>query len=215
MAKGKKKKLVKKATKVPVKKKKTVKKKETGKELVIAAVGPKAEKNLRMTKNKIKKLKELGGEFKKDLPSIFNLIDNYKDSKSIQLAYYKAALAVVVDIIPVLETKAAKTKWDRDILALNATLDQGMQILANVQALDESKNIIHRIVGNVIDPSYMALAHMYVSSLASLREEISTFIPKENEMEVRKQFQKISTDFAEYLDTSRAALRDAFERELT
>ena len=171
-------------------------------------------KTARLTKKKLKKLKKLRGEFKRDLPDIYQLLDEGGTARQVQRRFYIGVLAAVVDLIPVLESKTSKSAWDRDVFALNAVITQGMDILAKMQELDDEQQQAHDLNENVIIPMYNTIGHQFVNCLSILRENIEPHMRPESEMQIRTVFQTSAREFGAYLDTARTATKENVLRHI-
>ena len=189
------------------------KKKETNNG-TLAPLTKKEIKHIRLTKKKVKELKKMRGEFKRDLPDIYQLLDSGGTARQIQRRFYLGTLAAVVDLIPVLESKTSKSAWDRDVYALNSVIAQGMDILNNLHTLDEAQQQAHDLNSQVIEPQYNTLAAQFVTCLSILRDNVDPYIKPECEMKVRQIFQTSGKEFGAFLDISEATTKDNVIRHI-
>ena len=165
-------------------------------------------KNVRLTRKKLKKLKKLRGEFKRDLPDIYQLMDAGGTARHIQRRFYTGVLAAVVDLIPVLESRTSKSAWDRDVYALNAVITQGLDILGKMQELDDQQQQAHDLNNDVIMPMYNIIMHQFINCLSILRENLESSMRPEAEMHIRAIFQTSAREFGAYLDAARTSAKE-------
>lgn len=193
-------------------KKKKKKKDKQSKELIISRIGEDGEKRIRMTKKRMKQLAELTGDFKDDLPSIFELIDDPNASADdIQRAYLRAAFSTIVGLIPTMEDQALKKKNESGAYALNALLSQGREIAADLRALQSSDEIAIRIASMVIDPIFISIMSVLLQAMASLRDEVERLASPGNETKIRQLFQTAGITIGQHLDVSKASMKSRIE----
>ena len=186
-----------------------------GRELVVAAVGPVAEKRMRMTKRKIKELSGLTGEFKADLPDILSMLDDTSSGDEVQKRFLTASLAAIVDIIPHKEAQTKKTLREQDVYAFNALISQGREILNELRALSQSDEVAHRIAVSIIQPAFMAISSSYISQMFALRNELEEIIGDGKKARImREAFQNAAREFGSYLEVSRDSIINRVTEEI-
>ena len=178
------------------------------------AAGTEAVRSVRMTRKKLKQLRKLRGEFKHDVPDIYAMLEQGATARQIQRAFYNAALASCIALIPILESKTVGSEWDRDVYALNAAIAQGMDILGQLRALDDQQQQAFDLIDQVVNPLYDAVAHQIVNCLSILRDNINPYIDAKNEMHVRELFQVSARELGSYLDVSKETTRNNVLRHM-
>ena len=180
-------------------------------------VGKDNAKKLRMTRKKAKTLKKLGGEFSRDIPDIFTLLDsNDNDTVQVQVIFLKSALATVVDLIPYMEDQARKSRREQDAYALNSLISQGREIFSDLRSLSDTDKVADRISISVVDPMFTALSHTFINLIATLRDSLVENCKEDeySKQQIRLAIQTCATSFGEYLNVSSSTMKESIRKQI-
>ncbi len=121
-----------------------------------------------------KRLKRFKSIFKGDAFRIQEYLRENKTDNAIQAAQ-KQLLKMMIEFIPIAESNFRKYGNERGAYAINAIISQTRELMADIRAEKDSREIAYRIVNEVVHPQFMLIAHNYVDNLYRLRKNIEVY----------------------------------------
>jgi len=121
-----------------------------------------------------KRLKRFKSIFKSDAFRIQEYLRENKTDNAIQAAQ-KQLLKMMIELIPIAESNFRKYGNERGAYAINAIISQTRELMADIRAEKDSREIAYKIVNEVVHPQFMLIAHNYVDNLYRLRKNIEVY----------------------------------------
>ena len=121
-----------------------------------------------------KRLKRFKSIFKNDAFRIQEYLRENKTDNAIQAAQ-KKLLKMMIELIPIAESNFRKYGNERGAYAINAVISQTRELMADIRAEKDSREIAYKIVNEVVHPQFMLIAHNYVDNLYRLRKNVEVY----------------------------------------
>jgi hypothetical protein len=101
-------------------------------------------------------------------------------------SFRKAALRRLITMLPEAERVYRKNPNMSNAYAFNSLISQAREIIADIQSEDDSRELMNRVLNDVLRPAFFDLANNAVNTFSLMREGIGGDIP-------RKEFERVVT----------------------
>lgn len=122
-----------------------------------------------------KRLKRFKSIFKNDAFRIQEYLRENKTDNAIQAAQ-KKLLKMMIELIPIAESNFREYGNERGAYAINAVISQTRELMADIRAEKDSREIAYKIVNEIVHPQFLLIAHNYVDNLYRLRKNVEIYV---------------------------------------
>lgn len=184
-----------------VKKKKKKIKSKTSIEVVVQDTPPQAKGLSEKRKLKIaRSMLEYKGAFKNDVVNILDHLE--RESETTFTAFHKASIGSLLRLVPVAETAYRNRPSESTARALNSYLSQLRELLADVKAERDTKELANRIVTDLVFPTFMRIAQNLHDNMRQFQTSAAGFSDKRNQERMNDLVRDTTRQIAVYMQES-------------
>jgi len=123
--------------------------------------------------------------FMEEVSSIHDLLE--KDSKDSAISkFQKAILMMLIETIPLAEDKYRETLAERSAYAMNTLISQAREVIAEIRADQDRKQLGYELSEYIIFPAFNAIAYNVRSNIYNLQQDLEPYIKDDAEGKSRQ-----------------------------
>ncbi len=154
-------------------------------------------------RKQIRRLASLHSVFKDDVIQISDLLNSLNTDDAIS-KFQRTMLQSLLDLIPVAEDRYRKEGTERSANAFNSMVSQSRELIADLQAERDTKQLALQLSREIIDPAFIGIAQIVIDNLHNLKRSMETYVPEKRHIQLNGIVRDTAKGIAQYIEDQRA-----------
>lgn len=125
--------------------------------------------------------------------------------------FYLKTLIMLIDLIPIAEAKYREFSGERTAYALNALISQAREIIHDIKADSQQRNIILKNVQDVIFPIFVDIGQNLIDNSYSLKKRLEPLLKEEHVADANRIIDNHVKELAILLEEAFKSIREQIQ----
>ena len=154
-----------------------------------------------------RRLKNLRSLFKDDVTEIASLLEDQQTESAVN-RFQRTMLKSLMDLIPIAEDKYRQEGSERAAYALNSLVSQARELIADMQAERDGRQLALQLSSEIIDPAFIGIAQVVIDSLHNLKRSLETYVPEHRHPQLNNLARESAGTIARYIESQRGHIKE-------
>jgi hypothetical protein len=173
----------------------------------------KAKKSKKPTSDVSDRLAEVDSVFKREVENIHHLLES-KNTDTAVTRFQKSALATLIELIPIAESKYRKYGNERAAYAMNSLISQSRELITDIKAEQNSRDLALRITSEILRPAFVMIMQNMVDNMYHLKKNMEGYVPDKHTRDIHTLTDTSAREITHYLEQTYKSVSDRIMQEL-